>query len=210
MSIKSKYRGDTMNIGALILMGGKNSRMEGNIKGLLKINDITFLEKIISVLEDFPTIYLSVNKRFSSEEIKKYEEMGLSVIVDIYDDIGPIGGMYSALKNCKEDCLFITGCDMPFINKDLINILKSNMKQNIDIALFSKNKLLYPLGAIYSKNVISFMEKQISNKEYKLSKLIRNSNFIELPLEDINLSDNSFENINTLEEYNQLIRCCNK
>ena len=210
MSIKSKYRGDTMNIGALILMGGKNSRMEGNIKGLLKINDITFLEKIISVLEDFSTIYLSVNKRFSSEEIKKYEEMGLSVIVDIYDDIGPIGGMYSALKNCKEDYLFITACDMPFINKDLINVLQSNMKQNIDIALFSKNKLLYPLGAIYSKNVISFMEKQISNKEYKLSKLIRNSNFIELPLEDINLSDNSFENINTLEEYNQLIRCCNK
>ena len=199
-----------MNIGALILMGGKNSRMEGNIKGLLKINEITFLEQIISVLEDFPTIYLSVNKRFSSEEIKKYEEMGLSVIVDIYDDIGPIGGMYSALKNCKEDYLFITACDMPFINKDLINVLQSNMKQNIDIALFSKNKLLYPLGAIYSKNVIPFMEKLISNKEYKLSKLIRNSKFVELPLEDTNLSDNIFENINTLQEYDQLIRCYNK
>lgn len=199
-----------MNIGALILMGGKNSRMEGNIKGLLKINEITFLEQIISVLEDFPTIYLSVNKRFSTEEIKKYEEMGLSVIVDIYDDIGPIGGMYSALKNCKEDYLFITACDMPFINKDLINVLQSNMKQNIDIALFSKNKLLYPLGAIYSKNVIPFMEKLISNKEYKLSKLIRNSKFVELPLEDTNLSDNIFENINTLQEYDQLIRCYNK
>lgn len=198
-----------MNIGALILMGGKNSRMEGNIKGLLKINEITFLEQIISVLEDFPTIYLSVNKRFSTEEIKKYEEMGLSVIVDIYDDIGPIGGMYSAIKNCKEDYLFITACDMPFINKDLINVLQSNMKQNIDIALFSKNKLLYPLGAIYSKNVIPFMEKLISNKEYKLSKLIRNSKFVELPLEDTNLSDNIFENINTLQEYDQLIRCYN-
>lgn len=191
-------------------MGGQNSRMGGNVKGLLKINEVTFLEQIVGVLEDFSTIYLSVNKRFSSEEIKKYEEMGLSVIVDIYDDIGPMGGMYSSLKNCKEDYLFITACDMPFINKDLINELQANIKNNIDVVLFSKNKLLYPLGAIYSKNVLSSMKELIDNKEYKPLKLIRNSNFLELLLEDTDLSDDVFKNINTLEEYEQLIKCCNK
>lgn len=199
-----------MDIGALILMGGQNSRMGGNIKGLLKINEVTFLEKIVSTLEDFPTIYLSVNKDVSSEEIKKYEEMGLTVIVDIYDNIGPIGGMYSSLKSCKEEYLFITACDMPFINKDLINELKQNMKKGIDIVLFSKKGLLYPLGGIYSKNVVPFMEKLINNREYKPLKLIRNSNFIELFLEDTNLSDDAFKNINTPDEYDQLIRCYNK
>lgn len=199
-----------MDIGALILMGGRNSRMGGNVKGLLKINEVTFLEQIVGVLEDFSTIYLSVNKKFSSEEIKKYEEMGLSVIVDIYDDIGPMGGMYSSLKNCKEDYLFITACDMPFINKALINKLQANMKNNIDVVLFSKNKLLYPLGAIYSKNVLSSMKELIDNKEYKPLKLIRNSNFLELLLEDTDLSDDVFKNINTLEEYEQLIKCYNK
>lgn len=191
-------------------MGGRNSRMGGNVKGLLKINEVTFLEQIVGVLEDFSTIYLSVNKKFSSEEIKKYEEMGLSVIVDIYDDIGPMGGMYSSLKNCKEDYLFITACDMPFINKALINKLQANMKNNIDVVLFSKNKLLYPLGAIYSKNVLSSMKELIDNKEYKPLKLIRNSNFLELLLEDTDLSDDVFKNINTLEEYEQLIKCYNK
>lgn len=191
-------------------MGGRNSRMGGNVKGLLKINEVTFLEQIVSVLEGFSTIYLSVNKKFSSEEIKKYEEMGLSVIVDIYDDIGPMGGMYSSLKNCKEDYLFITACDMPFINKDLINELQANMKNNIDVVLFSKNKLLYPLGAIYSKNVLSSMKELIDNKEYKPLKLIRNSNFLELLLEDTDLSDDVFKNINTPEEYEQLIKCYNK
>lgn len=199
-----------MDIGALILMGGRNSRMGGNVKGLLKINEVTFLEQIVGVLEDFSTIYLSVNKKFSSEEIKKYEEMGLSVIVDIYDDIGPMGGMYSSLKNCKEDYLFITACDMPFINKDLINELQANMKNNIDVVLFSKNKLLYPLGAIYSKNVLSSMKELIDNKEYKPLKLIRNSNFLELLLEETDLSDDVFKNINTPEEYEQLIKCYNK
>ena len=191
-------------------MGGQNSRMGGNVKGLLKINEVTFLEQIVGVLEGFSNIYLSVNKKFSSEEIKKYEEMGLSVIVDIYDDIGPMGGMYSSLKNCKEDYLFITACDMPFINKELINELQANMKNNIDIVLFSKNRLLYPLGAIYSKNVIPYMKELIDNKENKPLKLIRNSNFVELLLEDTDLSDDVFKNINTPEEYEQLIKCYNK
>ena len=42
-------------------MGGQNSRMGGNVKGLLKINEVTFLEQIVGVLEGFSTIYLSVN-----------------------------------------------------------------------------------------------------------------------------------------------------
>lgn len=146
-----------MDIGALILMGGQNSRMGGNVKGLLKINEVTFLERIIHVLEDFSTIYLSVNKKCSSEEIKKYEEMGLSVIVDIYDDIGPMGGIYSSLKNCKEDYLFITACDMPFINKDLINKLQANMKNNVDVVIFSK-KDYYILWGLYIQKLNSLYE----------------------------------------------------
>lgn len=199
-----------MNIGALILMGGKNTRMGGNVKGFLKIYDRTFLEQIISNLNGFSNIYLSISKRFSSQEIKEFEDMGLKVIVDIYDDIGPIGGMYSSLKSCKEDYLFITACDMPYINKDLINELKINVKENVDVVIFSKNKLLYPLGAIYSKNLIPFMEKLIINEEYKPLKLIRNSNFVELPIENSNLSEEVFKNINTLEEYNELIKYYNK
>lgn len=199
-----------MDIGALILMGGKNSRMGGNVKGFLKIDDVTFLEKIIRGLEDFSNIYLSINKKFSSQEIKEFEDMGLKVIVDVYEDIGPIGGMYSSLKNCQEQYLFITGCDMPYINKDLINELKAHVEENADVVLFSKNKLLYPLGAIYSKKLIPFMEDLIIKEEYKPLKLIRNSNFIELPLENTNLSDEIFRNINTPQEYYELIKYYNK
>lgn len=194
-----------MNIGALILMGGRNSRMGGNIKGLLKINDVTFLEQIMSVLGDFTNIYLSVNKKFSSEDIKQYEDMGLKVIVDSYDDIGPMGGIYSALKDCKEDYLFITACDMPFINKDLIEELKLNVRKDIDIVLFSKERILYPLGAIYSKKLVPQIKELIDNNNYRPLVLIKNSNYIELPLEKTSLDDDVFYNINTPQEYKELV-----
>ena len=51
-----------LDIGALILMGGKNSRMNGNVKGLLKLNNMTFLEKIKETLDDFSSIYLFIKK----------------------------------------------------------------------------------------------------------------------------------------------------
>lgn len=199
-----------MDIGALILMGGKNSRMCGNVKGFLKIDNVTFLEKIVEDLECFSNIYISINKNFSYEEIKEFENMGLKVIVDEYKDIGPMGGIYSTLKNCKEQYLFITGCDMPNINKYLIDELKVHIEDNVDVVLFSKNKSLYPLGAIYSKKLIPFIENLIVKGEYKLLNLIKNSNFIELPLENTRLSDEAFININTPKEYDELIKYYNK
>ncbi len=200
------YRGDNMNIGALILMGGKNSRMDGSIKGLLKINGITFLEQIKKNLCGFSNIYLSLNKNFSNEEIEKYKKMGLKVIVDIYDEIGPMGGIYSALKNCEEEYLFITACDMPFINNDLINNLISYVNDDVDVVLFSKENRIYPMGAIYSKRLITHLEELIENKDYKLKTLINKSRSREILMEETDISNDVFNNINTIEEYNKLIK----
>ena len=72
-----------MDIGALILMGGKNSRMNGNVKGLLKIKNSTFLEKIQETLNDFSSIYLSINDKFSKEQKQNFENMGFKIIEDI-------------------------------------------------------------------------------------------------------------------------------
>ena len=194
-----------MEIGAAILMGGKNSRMGGKVKDLLKIEKVTFLEKIQGVLEEYSNIYLSINKNFTAEDIKKYEQHKLSVVIDVYDNIGPMGGIYSSLKYCKEDYLFITACDMPFINKELINILNSKLREDVDILVFSKNGLFYPLGAIYSKRIIPTIEELIKNKDYKLAKLIEKSNYMELSLEENHLSSKVFKNINTPKQYEELL-----
>lgn len=191
-----------MEIGALILMGGKNTRMGGFIKGLLNIGKVTFLEKIISNIGYFPSIYLSLNNNFTPEDIKTYEEMGLTIVVDIYEDIGPMGGIYSSLKKCKEDYLFVTTCDMPFINKEFIEYLSSYLKDGVDVVTcYNEEKKLYPLGAIYSKRIIPIIEEKVKEKSYKLTGLIYSSNHVEISIEEIPFSSEIFTNINTPEEY---------
>ena len=195
-----------MDIGALILMGGKNSRMNGNAKGLLKIKNSTFLEKIQETLNDFSSIYLSINDKFSKEQKQNFENMGFKIIEDIYKEIGPLGGIYSSLLNCKEEYLFITACDMPFITKNSIEVLCNKVDKNTDgVVFYDKNNKLYPLGAIYSKNVLPIIEEMIEKKYYKLSYLIEKSNFVKINIEKTDIPLKVLSNINTLQEYDLFI-----
>lgn len=195
-----------MDIGALILMGGKNSRMNGNVKGLLKIKNSTFLEKIQETLNDFSSIYLSINDKSSKEQKQNFENMGFKIIEDIYKEIGPLGGIYSSLLNCKEEYLFITACDMPFITKNSIEVLCNKVDKNTDgVVFYDKNNKLYPLGAIYSKNVLPIIEEMIEKKYYKLSYLIEKSNFVKINIEKTDIPLKVLSNINTLQEYDLFI-----
>ena len=195
-----------MDIGALILMGGKNSRMNGNVKGLLKIKNSTFLEKIQETLNDFSSIYLSINDKFSKEQKQNFENMGFKIIEDIYKEIGPLGGIYSSLLNCKEEYLFITACDMPFITKNSIEVLCNKVDKNTDgVVFYDKNNKLYPLGAIYSKNVLPIIEEMIEKKYYQLSYLIEKSNFVKINIEKTDIPLKVLSNINTLQEYDLFI-----
>ena len=195
-----------MDIGALILMGGKNSRMNGNVKGLLKIKNSTFLEKIQETLNDFSSIYLSINDKFSKEQKQNFENMGFKIIEDIYKEIGPLGGIYSSLLNCKEEYLFITACDMPFITKNSIEVLCNKVDKNTDgVVFYDKNNKLYPLGAICSKNVLPIIEEMIEKKYYKLSYLIEKSNFVKINIEKTDIPLKVLSNINTLQEYDLFI-----
>lgn len=195
-----------MNIGALILMGGKNTRMNGFLKGLLDIKGITFLEKIINDMDDFENIYLSLNNKISPQSICSILDRNINIVIDIYEEIGPLGGIYSALKQCKEEYLFVTACDMPFIDKSFINYLKQYIKNDVDVVLcHDKEKRLYPLGAIYSKRTLSIIEKIIKENNYKLSELIYASNYISICIEDTPFSSEIFSNINTYEDYKTLI-----
>ena len=195
-----------MDIGALILKGGKNSRMNANVKGLLKIKNSTFLEKIQETLNDFSSIYLSINDKFSKEQKQNFENMGFKIIEDIYKEIGPLGGIYSSLLNCKEEYLFITACDMPFITKNSIEVLCNKVDKNTDgVVFYDKNNKLYPLGAIYSKNVLPIIEEMIEKKYYKLSYLIEKSNFVKINIEKTDIPLKVLSNINTLQEYDLFI-----
>ena len=188
-----------MEICALVLAGGKSSRMNGKNKAFLKYKNMTFIENILDTLKDFNKIYISVDDK------EKYKDLDYELIEDEYTEIGPIGGIYSALKVINEDYVFITACDMPKISTELIYILKRNISKNDKCVVFKDKKgRIYPLGGIYSKDCLSYVEEMIYSNNYKLTSLVKKLNGKIISLKDTDISEEALINVNNPEEYNNL------
>jgi len=156
------------DITAVILAGGKSRRMKTD-KALIKFNDKTLLENQIDLLNPI------FNKIIISANSQKYSFANLQIINDEQSDLGPIGGILSVLKRVKTDYVFIISVDMPLITTDLIKHLISK-KANYDIVLPVFNDKYEPTCAVYSRNCINTIEKQILANDYKLKNFIEKSN----------------------------------
>ncbi len=152
------------NITAVILAGGKSLRM-GTDKAFVKFNNTTLIQNQVEFLSSiFKNVIISANAKYL-ENIK--------VIADIHKNIGPIGGIYSILKNVESEKIFILSVDTPFVSKFIVDTLIDNSK-DFDISIPIINNKIEPTCAIYSKNCTTKIEEQITNKNYKLTNFITN------------------------------------
>ena len=188
---------------AVILSGGKSSRM-GKNKAFLKFKGKTFLERQIEALNEiFEEIIISTN---SPEE---YQNFNLPVIEDVYHDKGPLGGIYTGLINSKSFYTFFLACDMPFIEKKLIKSLQVFTKdKDYDVIVPINSNRLEPLHAIYSKNCINPIKKQIDTNNLKIIDFYPQVKVkrveIDKYIQPKNANENPLTNLNTIEEYKRV------
>jgi len=110
-------------VSILILAGGKSQRM-GQNKAFLKLNGVSFLEHIISVLRPLQSeIYISGSK-------KQYNSIELPIIEDHPDfkGQGPLSGILSGLMTIKSDWLFVISVDAPQISIEQVLELYKHTK----------------------------------------------------------------------------------
>ena len=103
-------------ISIALLAGGKSSRM-GKDKALLTYDGKTFLERLIEEFSAFEEILVSVRDE-NQYELEKYGKK-VKVIADENFEKGPLEGIRRSLSESKNDFVFISAADMPFMTKDL-------------------------------------------------------------------------------------------
>lgn len=188
-----------MEVGGLVLVGGKSRRMNGNNKAFLEFENKSFIENITNQLTHLHNIYISVDYK------EKYKNLNFILLEDIYKDIGPIGGIYSALKAIDEKYIFITACDMPKITKEYIEFLCDAITEDIECIVVRDEKgRIYPLGGVYSKEIISKIEEMMQEKDYKLLNLISKVKSKIIPLSATKFNKSILDNINNLDDYEKL------
>ena len=182
---------------AIILSGGKNSRMNYNTKAFLSLDNERFIERIIRKLNLIDDIIISCNNPSLYQEFLDK----CRLVEDDIKDIGPIGGIYSTLKSVKNDKALIVAADMPFISEYVINSL-INIDFNGDALIPIVDGKEEPLCGVYRKSALEKIKQNIDNKNYKLKSLIKSLDVTYILIND----ERAMTNVNTPEEYREILK----
>ena len=177
------------NITGYILSGGKSSRM-GSDKALKLLHGKTLIEHVITQLET------EVNSVVIVSDNPDHKSFGKPVIKDLIKNIGPAGGIYSALSHTVTEKNFIVSCDMPYITSEGIRYM-IDQSQDFEITI---QKLEFPqtLFGVYSKKCLPLWEKLIQSGQLSLRQLITHFKLNLLPVNDSSIfSEKFFSNINS-------------
>ena len=118
-------------IDAIILAAGRSQRM-GKPKALLRFEDKTFLEQIISVLKLSDADRITVVLGAEAETIKKSIDLsGTNIVINKDYQKGQLSSLIAAIEDTPEQTKAMLIClvDSPFITKEVVNKIISKVKE---------------------------------------------------------------------------------
>jgi len=188
---------------AIILAGGFSSRF-GSDKGILKIANrslIAHVAKTVSSIVNEIIVVTNSKKKIETYS-KEVNELKIKFFLDIYDDIGPLAGALTGLKNANGTYSLIVPFDTPFLSKNILSLLFKLCKNRSAVIPRWPNGYIEPLHAVYlTKETLKAAKNAIAQKETKVRAMIqRLTNVYYLSTETIRKYDSellTFLNINT-------------
>ena len=191
-----------MKLAGLILSGGKNSRMKGEKKFFLEYDGKGFGSRIYEILKgkkQVEEVYLSVDREDA------YKKLGIPLIVDEFDSIGPMGGILTGLRNIQAEAILVVACDMPFLTEKAVEMVIEAYEREQKLVIAMADGRCHPLLAIYPKGMLHYFLNQVQRQCYKLQAAIAEAAKQEgVSVVELDQEREAVVNINTVEEYNKI------
>ena len=183
----------------VVLAGGKSKRF-GEDKSQAQLGSKILIDYILSeIINDFNEVIIVANdpiKHLSSDKITK--------IQDYKKNLGPLGGIFSAMKwakdnNKKYQWIITFPSDTPFFKNEIMNsfLNKINTKES-ELFFIKSNEKRHNIFGLWSLDLIDQLEKDLENGSRKVEKWADN-----IGVKTINISfekEDPFFNINTKED----------
>ncbi len=147
---------------AVILAGGRNSRMQRN-KAFLEVDRQPLIQDLIQRLNtEFPEIIVVSN------EPECYAHLPTRVVTDRIPRQGPLSGIHAGLVEARYHHCFVVACDMPFVHAGLAAWLAGKAKGGYDVVVPRLGQHLQPLFAVYGKGCLPHIEQCLHNHIHKI------------------------------------------
>jgi molybdenum cofactor guanylyltransferase len=186
----------------IILAGGLNSRMGGQNKARLLIQGETILDRLIRLLRDFFNPLLIV-----TNQPRDYLDEGITLVTDLVELRSSLTGIYTGLFYSPRPHAFITGCDMPFLKRELLELILKNLEDRWDVVVPVTSEGFQPLAAIYSRRCLEPIAAQLAEGKLKVTQFFPEVKIKKIPESSVREVDpelESFFNINTPADLDRL------
>ncbi len=140
------------NVSLAIIAGGKGSRLSGIPKGLLVHQGRSVLSRVLELESSMADVMLVANAP------APYAAYQLRTIADVIPNRGAPGGLHAALVHARTEWVFAVGCDMPFVSREVAELVISARADDVDIVAFEINGRLEPLLAVYRSRLAAQWE----------------------------------------------------
>jgi molybdopterin-guanine dinucleotide biosynthesis protein A len=173
----------------------------GRVKALERINKQSLIERTIDCLSTVSQAIIVVTSQEQLGIIAATRPKG-RLIVDIYPEKGALGGIYTGLASTDSFYSLVLGCDMPFLNRDLLRYL-IGIAPNFDVVVPRIDDKLEPLHAVYSRDCLAPIKELMNKDRLVISQLFKLVKTRYVDKDEIVKFDPrclSFFNINTLDD----------
>ena len=157
-----------MNAGAIVLCGGKSTRM-GASKALLPFGPESMLQRVVRILAQGVSPIVVV-----AAVDQPLPELPRQVIItrDEQEGRGPLEGLRAGLKALPSDieAAYVTSCDVPLLEPAFVREML-DLAKGFDIAVIEIDGLLHPLSAVYRRSVLPDVEDLLAANRLRLAVL---------------------------------------
>lgn len=192
-----------MKLGAIVLCGGKSTRL-GFPKPMLPLGNERMLQRVVRILsKDFALENIAVVA--ASGQVLPPLPEAIIVAFDRQEGQGPLEGFAAGLRALKNhvDAVFLTGCDSP--EPQLAFILKLfDLLDQYDIAVPVDDMHQHPLAACYRMSLLNLIEQLLAEDKKSMKGILEKAKTLQVDAETLREVDPdllSLKNINTPEDY---------
>ena len=190
---------DHNNILGTVLAGGKSQRF-GADKSQVKLGNKLLIDYILSeIIDEFNEVLVVSNNQINFESSEK-----ISLIKDFKQDLGPLGGVLTAMKWIKDknknyQWISTFPADTPFFKNEILKeFLKSINQDDGKLFFIKSNNTRHNIFGLWSVDLMDRLEKDLDKGERKVE-VWANS----IGVKNINMNfenEDPFFNINTKED----------
>ena len=164
MTSNSEPRTDTFPVSAVILAGGRATRMGGEDKGWVALAGRPLIDHVLERLRpQVDEVLINANRSQT-----RYQALAPVISDDNNDYLGPLAGMQAGLAAAHHDWVLFVPCDGPALPHDLMSRFRAALTPDTELVVAHDGDWLQPVVALLHKSLLPSLTHALAEGERKI------------------------------------------